>query len=97
MTNYQLSPRALQSVQQISTYTLKRFGRRQQKKYLRDLRTVMRAVAKNPSLGRDRGDIKSGYFSMTSGKHNIYYRKQPQHIEIIDVLHQSMEPTLHLE
>ena len=56
----------------------------------------MRSKAQNPRFGRDRIEIRKGYFSIPSGKHNIYYRKQSSYIEIIDVLHQSMEPTLHL-
>ena len=56
----------------------------------------MQATADNPGRARDRSEIKAGYFSVPVGKHTLYFRKQPWGIEIIDVLHQSMEPTLHL-
>lgn len=96
MARYQLSPQALRSLTQISDYTLEQFGRGQQKRYLQSLRTAMQATADNPGRARDRSEIKAGYFSVPVGKHTLYFRKQPWGIEIIDVLHQSMEPTLHL-
>ena len=56
----------------------------------------MRAAAKNPERGEGRGDIKTGYYSLQAEKHHIYYRIRDSHIEIIDVLHQSMEPKIHI-
>lgn len=96
MAKYVVSPQAARSLRQISQYTLDHFGHRQQKKYLRDLRAAMRAAAKQPHHGRDQAEIKPGYRSVASGSHRIYYRMQDTHIEVIDVLHQSMEPALHL-
>ena len=56
----------------------------------------MRVVASNPENGRVRTDIKEGYYSINVEKHVIYYRVSTEGIEIIDVLHQSMEPRLHI-
>jgi toxin ParE1/3/4 len=56
----------------------------------------MCAVAKSPEKGSDRRDIKAGYYSVQAEKHHIYYRIRDTHTEIIDVLHQSMEPKLHI-
>jgi hypothetical protein len=39
---------------------------------------------------------KSGYCSVQAEKHHIHYRIRGTHIEIIDVLHQSMAPDIHL-
>ena len=66
------------------------------KKYLKMLRDRMRTAAKNPDKGRDRSEIKPGYYSVRAEKHHIYYRIRDTHIEIIDVLHQSMEPKRHI-
>ncbi len=96
MAKYYLSPQAERSLVQISDYTLKSFGERQRKKYLTALRKQMRAAAANPTQGRERNEIKQGYYSVPAEKHHIYYRIGDAHIEIIDVLHQSMEPSLHL-
>ena len=96
MCQYLLSSQAQQSLIQISQYTLEHFGPRQKKNYLRMLRDRMRAAAKNPEKGRERSEIKAGYYSLQAEKHHIYYRIRDTHIEIIDVLHQSMEPKIHL-
>jgi toxin ParE1/3/4 len=96
MSQYILSPQAEQSLIQISDYTLKNYGESQRKKYLKQLRDKMRLASKNPDGGQKRDDIKAGYYSIRAEKHYIYYRDGNIHIEIIDVLHQSMEPRLHL-
>jgi len=96
MSRYVLSPQAQKSLVQISRYTLENFGELQRKKYLRMLRNSIRVAAKNPQKGKERSEIKTGYFSIKAEKHHIYYRIRDTHIEIIDVLHQSMEPKLHI-
>lgn len=96
MPNYVLSPQAQQSLLQISKYTLENHGRQQKQIYLRMLRERMRGAAKNPRQGQARGEIKEGYYSLRAERHNIYYRVRDTHVEIIDILHQSMEPKLHL-
>ena len=96
MPRFLLSPQAQNSLIQIGEYTLKNYGQQQKKKYLRMLRERMRLVAKNPEKGTERSDIKESYYSIRAEKHNIYYRVSDTHIEIIDLLHQSMEPKLHI-
>lgn len=96
MAKYLLSPEALKSLEQISSYTLENYGQQQKKAYLKMLRDHMRSAAKNPDTGQERNDIKQGYYSARAEKHHIYYRIRDTHIEIIDVLHQSMEPKRHI-
>ena len=96
MVQYLLSQQAKKSLVQISQYTYENFGQRQATTYLKKLRERMREVAIDPKKGKDRSDIKTGYYSIQAEKHHIYYRLQNTHIEIIDVLHQSMEPKRHL-
>jgi plasmid stabilization system protein ParE len=38
------------------------------------LRDKMVVAEKNPDKGRERSDIKPSYFSVSAGKHTIYYR-----------------------
>jgi len=56
----------------------------------------MRTTAKNPEKGKVRDDIKTGYYCVQAEQHNIYYHIRNSRIEIIDVLHQSMEPNIHI-
>lgn len=96
MPEYILSPQAQKSLLQISEYTLENHGQQQKKSYLKMLRERMRTVAKNPDKGQERSEIKEGYYSIRAERHHIYYRVRDTHIDIIDILHQSMEPGLHL-
>ncbi len=96
MPNYVLSPQAQNSLKQISRYTTENFGEQQKRKYIKLLREKMRGAANSPYKGQKRSEIKEGYHSIRAGRHHIYYRIQETHIEIIDVLHQSMEPGLHI-
>ncbi len=96
MAKYLLSPQAQHSLIQVSQYTLDNFGQRQKKSYMKMLRDRMRAAARNPERGTVRTDIKVGYYSIQAESHPIYYRTGVTHIEIIDILHQSMEPKIHI-
>lgn len=97
MPKYVLSPEAKKSLLQISYYTLNNHGETQRKKYLKSLRDKMRHISKSPDLRLKRDEIKVGYYSVCVEKHFIYYRITEIQIEIIDILHQSMEPRLHLK
>ncbi len=97
MSKYILSPAAKKSLEQIKAYTLENHGKQQTKIYLKMLRDRMRDTAQSPDKnGTPRDEIKKGYYSVFAGKHTIYYRIRDTHVDIIDILHQSMEPTKHL-
>ena len=96
MAKYILSPQAQASLKEIRAYTLKQFGKQQTMVYLKKLRNQMKALAIPPAMGKERPEIKVGYYCSFIGSHTIYYRLSDTHIDIIDVLHQSMEPMRHL-
>jgi toxin ParE1/3/4 len=96
MPKFVLSPQAQKSLRQIRSYTLENFGKQQTKFYLNAIHTRMLHLAKHPLDGKLRDDIRSGYYSYFEGSHTIYYRIRDTHIDVIDVLHQSMEPNRHL-
>jgi len=96
MAKYILSPEAQKSLRNIRAYSIKKFGTKRTKAYLQSIRKRMQALAENPSLGIIREDLKVGYHSDFVGSHTIYYRVKTTHIDIIDVLHQAMEPSKHI-
>ena len=96
MGRYALSPQAQQSLKNIRAYSKKTFGEKQTRLYLQQLRDRMSTLADNPDSGKQRDDIKSGYHSYYEGSHAIYYRIRDTYIEVIDVLHQRMDPARHL-
>jgi toxin ParE1/3/4 len=96
MAKYFLSPEAQDSLKGIRDYSNKNFGAKRTKAYLQCIRKRIQELAENPSHGIIREDLNVGYHSDFVGSHTIYYRVKPTHIDIIDVLHQSMEPSKHL-
>jgi len=93
MSKYILSTEAQNSLRKIQIYSTKNFGKERTRQYLTDIRKRMKALAENPSRGIIREDLKVGYHSDFIGSHTIYYKIQSTHIDVIDVLHQSMDPT----
>ncbi len=96
MSKYILSTEAQNSLRNIQIYSTKKFGKGRTRYYLTDIRKRMKALAENPSRGIVREDLKVGYHSDFIGSHTIYYRIQSTHIDVIDVLHQSMDPSKHI-
>jgi len=97
MAKYILSPQAQKSLKQVRSYTLKNHGKMQTRTYLKMLRDGMRDIAKKPETsGVKRNEIKKGYYSMWVGRHTIYYRICVSHVDIIDILHQKMDPSRYL-
>ncbi len=96
MTQYFLSPNAQKSLRKIKTYSLKQFGEEQAITYLKLIEKKLQMIAKSPDIGRKREEIKKGYLSFLAGSHVVFYRKAKSHVDIIDLLHQSMEPYRHL-
>ena len=97
MTQYILSPNAQKSLGNIKTYSLEEFGEEQTITYLKLIKKKLQMISESPDIGRNREEIKKGYLSFLAGSHIIFYRKAKNHVDIIDILHQSMEPYRHLE
>ena len=97
MAKYILSPQAQSSLQDIRDYSLENFGKQQTTAYLKILQKHMKQLAATPTRGKERDEIKAEYYSSFIGAHTIYYRIANTHIDVIDVLHQSMEPNRHLK
>jgi len=83
-------------LKEIKSFSVRNFGEHRAKTYLEDILTRFRELAANPSIGTIRNELNAGYYSSFVGSHTIYYKTNPGLIEIIDVLHQSMEPIRHL-
>jgi len=96
MGKYILSSAAQKSLRKIHTWSQGKFGKAQTSLYMTALRDRMRNLSDHPRHGQERPEIKRGYYSYFEGSHVIYYKIYPDHIGIIDILHQSMEPLRHV-
>lgn len=96
MRKYILSPNAQKSLKQIKLYSQKKFGKQQTRLYLTALKDNLDRIAEDPLMGTQRSDIKEGYYSVIFGSHVIFYRIKKNQVNVIDVLHQSMDTLKHL-
>lgn len=96
MATFKLTTNAQNSLCGIKLYSAQNFGDRQTAIYIEKIYEKMKAAAEKPERGKRRDDLIEGLNSINAGSHVIYYTVKDTHIDIVDVLHQRMEPRLHL-
>lgn len=96
MASFHLTARAKKDLKNIGRYTLKTWGRVQRNKYLAALDKCFHRVAEEPGLGRSCDEVCQGYRKISEGRHVIFYRSVTDGIEIVRVLHGSMDIESHL-
>jgi putative addiction module CopG family antidote len=65
-------------------------------RYLKTLDVQMTKFLSHPLLGQSRDTLRSGYRSIQIERYLLFYRLSEVEVEIVRVLHVSMEPKLHL-
>ncbi len=75
----------------ISAYTREQWGPRKRTIYLSKIDDVIQRVAANPKTGLSRDDIRKDYRSVKAGRHVLFYRETKDGIEIMRILHESMD------
>ncbi|MDO5673235.1 MAG: type II toxin-antitoxin system RelE/ParE family toxin [Actinomycetaceae bacterium] len=96
MNTYRLSPLARQDMSQIWDYSIDHWGFEQTALYFQDMRAAFERLAASPSLGQVCDVIRPGYRRYAIGSHLVFYRARPAGVDVIRILHQRMDPTLHL-
>ena len=86
-----LSNPARRDLAGIADYTLRAWGEKQKAKYLGVIGDRFRALRNSPGLGVAREDIAPGLRAHPAGRHIIFYREVEDAVEIVRVLHQSMD------
>jgi toxin ParE1/3/4 len=77
-------------------YSFDKWGEVQASRYLKALDVQMTKLLTHPLLGRSRDSLRLGYRSIQIERHLVFYRVSEVEIEIVRVLHVSMEAELHL-
>jgi len=96
LTNFKtlrLSTPAQNDLSSIAKYTQRQWGADQKRTYLNTLKDKFNTLCVNPSLGVSRDDIDNGLRMFNAGKHLIFYRESSDHLDIVRVLHASMDVT----
>ena len=91
------TPLAEADLKNIWLYSFPTWGEAQADRYLEQLEAGIRRLVEHPGLGKRRENIRAGYRSIQIKRHVAYYRMDGQRIEIVRVLHESMDPSNHFE
>lgn len=92
-----ITPKARADLRDISRFTDQRWGRQQRFNYIGRLTDRFSYLANNPQMGRIRDEIIGFPFSYHEGRHVIFYRATAEGIEILRVLHDSMDFPRHFK
>jgi toxin ParE1/3/4 len=91
-----LRPSAKRDIRLIWDYSAKTWGRRKANEYVRLLFGSLDIVDVNPGLARPAQVGEPGLRRFVAGSHVIYFHIEAEMIDVIRILHGSMDPRLHL-
>lgn len=96
ITKYRIRAFAKADLEAIWLYTCEQWGVAQADTYIQALIQRFDWLAKNPTLGKSRDDIKQGYFCFPEGMYLVFYILNEQgiknkQVEIIGIPHQQMD------
>lgn len=95
MNQVTYSPKAQQDISDIWDYTAETWGVEQADRYVDGIDDASTLLANGKRQGRE-VDIRAGYLKYAVGKHFVFFRAVDTGIEVIRILHQSMDTDLHL-
>ena len=96
MARYALSPAAQADLENIWEYSLRHWGEAQTETYVRSIQTACESLAKDSIVSRSAEEIRTGYRKVSVGSHVMFFRIQQDVVEIMRILHQSMDVDRHL-
>jgi toxin ParE1/3/4 len=94
--NLILSPSAIRDLQGISDYTHRTWGTEQENHYLKGLWEKLLEIQSSPDSCRLRYDLANGCCSTRYEKHVIFFTTHGNKLQIIRILHSSMDFQRHL-
>ena len=95
-TEFILRPKAQTDLEEIWNYTDQTWGIHQARTYLETIRETCKELSRNPKRGKTRDEIYKGLHVYPTGKHLIFYLITNKKIDIVRILHESMDSNLHL-
>ena len=96
MAEYQLSDKADEDLNDIYSFSHRRFGEATADSYPPALERRFSILAAQPGLGRRIDHVRAGYFRYEHASHSIFYRLTGDGIIVMRVLHRSMDVARHL-
>ena len=81
---------------EIWLYTAEEWNLSQADSYLAQLSNTLKNLMDHPEIGKDRSDLRKGYRSLLINHHLAFYRLVGDEIQIMRVLHESVDLEKHL-
>lgn len=97
ISGYSLRQQAQDDLELIWLYSYQEWGAEQADKYIQSLLSRFTWLSENPQLGKQRPEIKPGYYCFPEGMHLIFYKIIRSGIDIIGIPHQSMDIAGHFD
>jgi len=91
MANYTLTQKAVDDLTEIWDYTFDEWSEEQADRYYKLLLLSCEEIAKKNVIGKEYPEILKGLRGFKSNKHIIFYIKLEENIEVIRILHESMD------
>lgn len=91
--NYKISVEAKNDIEKIWLFTFENWSLKQADRYFELIMDEVEYIAENPNSGKNYSDVRKGYLRSRIKSHFIFYKvkKKENEVEIIRVLHQSMD------
>ena len=96
MASYALSPAAQADLDSIWDYTAGHWGELQAEVYVRRIQAACEALSDGALVSQSAENIRAGYRRAAVGSHVLFFRYQAGVVEIIRILHRSMDVERHL-
>jgi len=94
---YQFTEEADKDVEEILAYSVKNFGVTQTQDYFVALKECIELLADNPNMGHSAEEILPEYLRFSHESHIIFYKNLSSSILVVRILHERMDPKLHLK
>jgi toxin ParE1/3/4 len=91
-----LTPAAVSDLRSIRAYTLEKWGTEQEQIYLDSLWRKFEEILAAPGKWRTRDDLFTGCQIASQGRHVILFRIQGDTLQIVRILHSSMDFRRHI-
>jgi toxin ParE1/3/4 len=89
--SYRISNKAIQDLEDIWFYSSNKWSQEQADRYYNSLIEEFTFLAKHPKIGRKADEIKEGYRIDLFKSHLILYTQLEDRIQIVRILHHSMD------
>lgn len=96
MLDLRLRPKARRDIAGIWRYTHRRWSRAQADRYVSAIRAEIDRLREKPTLGRPLKNAQASFLKRKSGSHVIFYIVADGALDVVRVLHESMDFLAHL-